>query len=88
MQQTVLWLQTWTAAMVLLVLAVAFLVLTPGQVYGVPVSPDIAASTRGSGGMLTPQSFGLTSESLRVVVIAPDGYVPSSRSNKARWPCP
>ncbi len=54
---------------------VAFLVLTPGQVYGVPVSPDIAASTRGSGGMLTPQSFGLTSEALRVVVIAPDGPV-------------
>ena len=54
---------------------VAFLVLTPGQVYGVPVSPDIAASTRGSGGMLSPQSFGLTSESLRVVVISPEGPV-------------
>ena len=53
---------------------VAFLVLTPGQVYGIPVSPDLAMQTRGSG-PLTPQSFGLTSEALRVVVIAPDGPV-------------
>ena len=54
---------------------VAFLVLTPGQAYGVPVSPDLAAATRGSGGMLTPASFGLSSESLRVVVISPEGPV-------------
>jgi uncharacterized membrane protein YqiK len=54
---------------------VGFLVLTPGQVYGVPVSPDLAAETRGSGGMLTPQSFGLTAEALRVVVISPEGPV-------------
>ncbi len=52
---------------------VAFLVLTPGQVYGVPVSPDLAAQTRGSGGMLSPASFGLASEALRVVVISPEG---------------
>lgn len=52
---------------------VAFLVLTPGQVYGVPISPDIAAATRGSGGMLTPASFGLAAEALRVVVISPEG---------------
>ena len=52
---------------------VAFLVLTPGQVYGVPVSPDIAAQTRGSGGMLSPASFGLAAEALRVVVISPEG---------------
>ncbi len=54
---------------------VAFLVLTPGQVYGVPVSPDIAAQVRGSGGMLTPASFGLAAEALRVVVISPEGPV-------------
>ncbi|MGZ6897521.1 MAG: SPFH domain-containing protein [Acidimicrobiia bacterium] len=54
---------------------VAFLVLTPGQVYGVPVSPDLVAATRGSGGMLTPMSFGLTAEALRVVVISPEGPV-------------
>src|SRR6476469_8931429 len=29
---------------------VAFLVLTPGQVFGVPVSPDLAGATRGAGG--------------------------------------
>ncbi len=52
---------------------VAFLVLTPGQVYGVPVSPDIAAQTRGSGGMLSPASFGLAAEALRVMVISPEG---------------
>ena len=52
---------------------VAFLVLTPGQVYGVPVSPDIAAQTRGSGGMLSPASFGLAAEALRVMVISPAG---------------
>ena len=52
---------------------VAFLVLTPGQVYGVPISPDIAAQTRGSGGMLSPASFGLAAEALRVVVISPEG---------------
>ncbi len=52
---------------------VAFVVLTPGQVYGVPISPDIAAATRGSGGMLTPASFGLAAEALRVVVISPEG---------------
>ncbi len=54
---------------------VAFLVLTPGQVFGLPVSPDLAAVTRGSGGTLTPASFGLSSESLRVVVISPEGPV-------------
>ncbi len=54
---------------------VAFLVLTPGQVYGVPVSPDIASQTRGSGGMLSPASFGLAAEALRVVVISPEGPV-------------
>lgn len=54
---------------------VAFLVLTPGQVYGVPVSPDLVSATRSSGGILTPQSFGLTPDALRVVVISPEGPV-------------
>ena len=53
---------------------VAFLVLTPGQVYGIPVSPDLA-SLRGQTGALTPMSFGLTAEALRVVVISPEGPV-------------
>ena len=49
---------------------VAFLVLTPQTVYGQPVSPDLA--TQAKGGMLSPASFGLSPEQLRVVVIAPD----------------
>ncbi len=49
---------------------VAFLVLTPQTVYGLPVSPDLA--TQAKGGMLTPESFGLSPDQLRVVVIAPD----------------
>jgi hypothetical protein len=49
---------------------VAFLVLTPQTVYGLPVSPELAAQAK--GGMLTPESFGLTPDQLRVVVIAPD----------------
>ena len=53
---------------------VAFLVLTPGQVYGIPVSPELA-SLRGKNGALTPMSFGLTAEALRVVVISPEGPV-------------
>ncbi len=53
---------------------VAFLVLTPGQVYGIPVSPDLA-QLRGKDGALTPMSFGLTAEALRVVVISPEGPV-------------
>jgi regulator of protease activity HflC (stomatin/prohibitin superfamily) len=49
---------------------VAFLVLTPQTVYGLPVSPELAGQAK--GGMLTPESFGLTPDQLRVVVIAPD----------------
>ena len=49
---------------------VAFLVLTPETVYGLPVSPDLA--TQAKGGMLSPESFGLSPDQLRVVVIAPD----------------
>lgn len=52
---------------------VAFLVLTPQAVYGLPVSPDLVQATKASGGVLSPASFGLTPEQLRVVVIAPQG---------------
>ena len=54
---------------------VAFLVLTPNAVYGLPVSPDLVAPTRASGGVLLPGSFGLAPEQLRVVVISPQGPV-------------
>ncbi len=50
---------------------VAFLVITTQAVYGLPVSPDLAAL--GRGGDLLPASFGLSGSQLRVVVIAPDG---------------
>jgi regulator of protease activity HflC (stomatin/prohibitin superfamily) len=49
---------------------VAFLVLTAQTVYGQPLSPELAAQAK--GGMLSPQSFGLSPDQLRVVVIAPD----------------
>lgn len=50
---------------------IAFMVLTRGAVYGVPVSPDLKRLTRKDGG-LTPGSFGLRPEQLRVTVIAPE----------------
>ena len=53
---------------------VAFVVLTPQNVYGVPVSPDLAYQGTRTGG-LTPESFGLTPEQLRVVVITPQGDI-------------
>ena len=49
---------------------VAFLVLTPQTVYGLPVSPDLASQAKGK--TLTPESFGLSPDQLRVVVITPD----------------
>ncbi len=52
---------------------VAFLVLTPQAVFGLPVSPDLVAAARASDGVLGPESFGLSPEQLRVVVIAPQG---------------
>src|SRR5439155_11837843 len=45
----------------------------PRQVYGFPVSPDLVERVRGSGGVLRPETFGLTPEQLRVVCIAPFG---------------
>jgi regulator of protease activity HflC (stomatin/prohibitin superfamily) len=52
---------------------VAFLVVTTQGVYGLPVSPELA--TQSKGGSLVPESFGLTPDQLRVVIIAPDGVV-------------
>jgi hypothetical protein len=54
---------------------VAFLVLTPQAVFGIPVSPDLVAAARATDGVLNPTSFGLSPEQLRVVVIAPQGPV-------------
>jgi regulator of protease activity HflC (stomatin/prohibitin superfamily) len=47
---------------------VAFLIITTNQVYGVPVSPELAASAP-----LDAESFGLMPQQLRVVVITPQG---------------
>ena len=49
---------------------VAFLVLTAQTVYGLPVSPDLAGQSKDK--TLSPASFGLSPDQLRVVVIAPD----------------
>src|SRR5262245_31998737 len=54
---------------------VAFLVITKGKVYGLPVSPDLVSRAKATGGTLTPDSFGLTPQQLSVVVIAPDGPI-------------
>ena len=47
---------------------VAFLVISRERVYGVPISQDLARQKR-----LTPESFSLNPDQLRVVVIAPQG---------------
>jgi uncharacterized membrane protein YqiK len=52
---------------------VAFLVLTAHGVYGQPVAPEFQGGARSSGGMLKPEMLGLSSDQLRVVVIAPQG---------------
>src|SRR5262249_4963783 len=52
---------------------VAFLVITTRKVYGLPVSPELSERARATGGVLRPESFGLTPEQLGVVVIAPRG---------------
>jgi regulator of protease activity HflC (stomatin/prohibitin superfamily) len=49
---------------------VAFLILTAQSVYGLPVSPDLADQSKDR--TLSPASFGLSPDQLRVVVIAPD----------------
>src|SRR5262249_48834756 len=50
-----------------------FLVITGPGVYGLPGSADLGSMA--SKGVLTAESFGLSPEQLRVVVIAPDGNV-------------
>ncbi len=52
---------------------VAFMVITSRKVYGLSVSPDLVARVRGAGGVMHPETFGLTPEQLQVVVIAPNG---------------
>src|SRR3954464_9012220 len=52
---------------------VGFLVLTPQTVYGLPVSPDLVQQS--DANTLSPESFGLTPDMLRVVVIAPAGEI-------------
>jgi hypothetical protein len=52
---------------------VAFLVITTGKVYGLPVSPELVDRAKTVGGVLLPDSFGLAPEQLQVVVIAPIG---------------
>jgi regulator of protease activity HflC (stomatin/prohibitin superfamily) len=52
---------------------VAFLVITTRKVYGLPVSPELSERARATGGVMRPESFGLTPEQLGVVVIAPRG---------------
>jgi regulator of protease activity HflC (stomatin/prohibitin superfamily) len=52
---------------------VAFLVITTQGVYGLPVSPELVSQS--NDGVLTPESFGLSRDQLRVVVIAPDGEI-------------
>ena len=52
---------------------VAFMVLTSGNVYGLPVSPELVQRTRATAGVLKPEAFGLTAQQLSVVVIAPMG---------------
>lgn len=50
---------------------VAFLVLTASQVFGLPVSQELAAAA--ASGDASPESFGLDPTQLRVTVIAPQG---------------
>jgi regulator of protease activity HflC (stomatin/prohibitin superfamily) len=52
---------------------VAFMVITSRKVYGLSVSPDLVQRVRGGGGVMHPETFGLSPEQLQVVVIAPDG---------------
>jgi len=52
---------------------VAFMILTSGQVYGLPVSPELVHRARATAGVLKPEAFGLTAQQLQVVVIAPVG---------------
>ncbi len=50
---------------------VGFLVITKKEVYGVPIAPELGAIAGASGGVLTPEAFGLRPEQLDVVRIEP-----------------
>jgi len=50
---------------------VAFIVITEPDVYGLPVTPELASLAR--RGQLGPEAFGLNPEQLQVTVIAPQG---------------
>jgi uncharacterized membrane protein YqiK len=50
---------------------VGFVVLTTRGAYGLPATPEMATLARNGG--LTPDSFGLSRDDFRVVVIAPQG---------------
>ena len=52
---------------------VAFLVLTARQAFGVPVAPEMQQRAKATGGVLRSESFGLSADQLRVVVISPNG---------------
>jgi uncharacterized membrane protein YqiK len=52
---------------------VAFVVITSREVFGLPVSPELASLGRDD--QLSTESFGLTPEQLQVMVIAPQGDV-------------
>ena len=49
----------------------AFLVITENRVYGVPISEEMRQQATARAGGLTPESFGLKPEQLRVVRIEP-----------------
>jgi uncharacterized membrane protein YqiK len=51
---------------------VGFLVLTPARAYGMPVAPEMMSRV-GRELAVTPESFGLSAEDLRVVRIEPQG---------------
>jgi uncharacterized membrane protein YqiK len=50
---------------------VAFIVLTPGIIYGKPLLPELAVKLHG-GNKLTPEDFGLKPEDLLVKIIKPE----------------
>jgi regulator of protease activity HflC (stomatin/prohibitin superfamily) len=61
---------------------VGFLVVTKNRVYGVPVAEEYARLSKGQGGTLGPQSFGLTPGQLDVVRIQP--HTIDDRDGKGR----
>ncbi len=52
---------------------VAFMVITARKVYGLTATPDLVERAKAAGGVLRPDSFGLSVEQLQVVVITSRG---------------